>query len=117
MSEPIHQKQPSPEIEREQDEAAKDFLKQAGLTGMFGPEELGTENAIRAALAKAPQPAPRPALRQTHTVVTLDLSNASYDEIRSRLIDAGYEHCFTHQDHPGEMIDLTGIAIVRKEQS
>lgn len=48
------------------------------------------------------------AQRSTHTVVTMDLSQAAYDEIAQKLRDAGYEHVFGEAD----MIDLTGIAAV-----
>lgn len=46
-------------------------------------------------------------IRDTHTVVELDLPQDIYDHIAERLREAGYDHCFD-----GDMIDMTGIAIV-----
>jgi hypothetical protein len=48
--------------------------------------------------------------RQAHTYVTLEVSVAAYDEIRTKLIDAGYIHVFRNQ---GE-IDMHGLALTRK---
>lgn len=46
-------------------------------------------------------------LRQTHTVVTLGLSQPAFDEIRAKLRAAGYDHVFMPD---GEM-DMTGLAV------
>lgn len=43
----------------------------------------------------------------THTYALLDLSQAAYDEIASRLKIAGYDHAFVD-------IDMHGIAVVPK---
>lgn len=45
--------------------------------------------------------------RTTHTVVTLGLSRAAYDEVARKLREAGYEHCFD-----GDLIDMTGIGVI-----
>lgn len=52
----------------------------------------------------------RPPIRQTHTVVELEISAAAYDEIRRKLEDADYDHCFVG----GGLIDMTGIAVTRE---
>jgi hypothetical protein len=51
----------------------------------------------------------------THSYVELELSQAAYDEIERKLLDAGYEHVFAAG--PGSAIDLTGIAATRAEDS
>jgi hypothetical protein len=48
-------------------------------------------------------------MRNTYTVVTLEISAAAYDEIAQKLRAADYGHCFNSK---GE-IDMTGIAVVR----
>lgn len=57
-----------------------------------------------------PKP-PAPRLRQTHTVVELPVTPESYAEIKYLLTQAGYDHCFMD----GGGIDLSGIALTRKE--
>lgn len=47
-------------------------------------------------------------LRQTHTFATLEISGAAYDEIRAKLVDAGYQHAFID-----DAIDMSGIGLVR----
>lgn len=50
----------------------------------------------------------------THTVATLDVSHAAYDEIAARIRQSpGYEHCFLGDD----TIDLTGIGLRRFDPS
>jgi hypothetical protein len=44
----------------------------------------------------------------THTVVTLEVSEAIWYDIASLLRDAGYDHVFRDG-----MIDMTGIALVK----
>jgi hypothetical protein len=48
----------------------------------------------------------------THTYAVLEVSQAVYDEIRARLVEAHYEHTFHRGDgeHP-EVIDMHGIAL------
>lgn len=57
-----------------------------------------------------PRP-PQPRLRQTHTVVELDLPPEVYDYIAQRLRDAGYDHLFL-QEGTDILIDMSGIGIV-----
>lgn len=42
-----------------------------------------------------------------HTYAILEISQTAYDEIRSKLAAAGYEHAF----HDGGVIDMHGIAV------
>lgn len=48
-------------------------------------------------------------MRQTHTYVTLELSDAAYDEIARKLREASYDHAFNAE---GE-IDMHGLAVVK----
>ena len=50
------------------------------------------------------------ALRQTHTYVTLEVSEMTYAEIAEKLRVAGYDHAF---DRNGE-IDMHGLALVKE---
>lgn len=52
------------------------------------------------------------ALRATHTVAILELSQAAYDEIEKKLLEAGYDHAF--ERGPGSMIDMSGIGVMRE---
>lgn len=49
-------------------------------------------------------------MRTTHTLATLELSPAAYDEIRAKLEAAGYQHAFD-----GGLIDMTGIGLERED--
>lgn len=52
------------------------------------------------------------ALRSTHTVVTLEISVAAFNEIREKLEAAGYQHAiFADASHGSLMIDMTGIGL------
>jgi len=53
----------------------------------------------------------RPPIRQTHTIVEMDVSQQAYDEIRAKLEEAGYDHVFMEDG----VIDMTGIGITRGE--
>jgi hypothetical protein len=55
-------------------------------------------------------------MTSTHTVVTMDVRAAAYDEIAAKLKAAGYDHVFW-PDADGDLtkIDMTGIALVRQE--
>lgn len=44
----------------------------------------------------------------THTYVTLKISQAAYNEIRSKLIEAGYHHAL----HEDGIIDMHGLAVI-----
>ena len=50
-------------------------------------------------------------IRQTHTLVELDLPPEVYDYITKRLRDAGYDHLFL-QEGADTIIDMSGIGIV-----
>lgn len=52
----------------------------------------------------------------TYTYVLLDLSPAAYQEIRRKLVEAGYEHAIEGDD-AGEVIDMNGIAVSEEEHS
>jgi hypothetical protein len=46
----------------------------------------------------------------THTYVILELSKKSFEEIKKKLSDAGYQHAFDEQD--GQLvIDMHGLAV------
>ncbi|KKN36065.1 hypothetical protein LCGC14_0777600 [marine sediment metagenome] len=45
----------------------------------------------------------------THTYVELEVSAAVFDEIRGRMLAAGYDHVFSE----GRAIDMHGIALIR----
>lgn len=46
-------------------------------------------------------------VRSTHTYVTLPVSQAAYDEIKAKLLAAGYEHVFNCDDE----INMHGLAL------
>lgn len=48
----------------------------------------------------------------TYTFAKLEVSQFAYDEIRAKLVEAGYEHAFGVDDEV-ELIDMHGIALVR----
>jgi hypothetical protein len=48
----------------------------------------------------------------THTYVLLDVSKAAYDEIKQKLLNAGYDHAI---NDAGE-IDMHGIALVVEQE-
>lgn len=50
-------------------------------------------------------------LRQTHTIVTMDVPAALYDLVRQKLLDAGYGHAV--DDREGEL-DMHGVALTRE---
>jgi hypothetical protein len=53
--------------------------------------------------------------RVTHTIASLELSQAAYDEIEAKLLAAGYEHLFAAG--PGSAIDLQGIVVTREQDT
>lgn len=53
-------------------------------------------------------------IHSTHTVATLEVEPATYDEIRQKLEDAGYQHAFLDD---GGVIDMHGIGLVRAATS
>lgn len=48
----------------------------------------------------------------SHTYAILEVTQATYDEIRRKLEHACYWHCF-HQDEGREVIDMHGVAVAR----
>lgn len=55
-------------------------------------------------------------IRQTHTFVELDLSPEAFEEIRRKLADAGYHHCFVDStDDDSLRLDMHGIAVKSDE--
>jgi hypothetical protein len=50
-------------------------------------------------------------LKQTYTYVELELSPAAYNEISSKLVEAGYGHAFQIGHEHGDAIDMHGIAV------
>lgn len=50
-------------------------------------------------------------IRQTHTYAVLELTKAAYDEIASKLRDAGYTHAFGENG----VIDMQGIGVALYE--
>ena len=47
----------------------------------------------------------------TYTFAKLEVSQSTYDEVRAKLVEAGYEHAFGMDDEV-ELIDMHGIALV-----
>lgn len=53
-------------------------------------------------------------MNRTHTVATMEVSNATYNEIIKKLIDAGYSHVI---DFDNGMLDMSGIGLVRSAEA
>lgn len=49
----------------------------------------------------------------THTYVILEVSQAAYDEIKSKLEAAEYQHAFHEDREHGVVIDMHGIALAK----
>ena len=51
----------------------------------------------------------------THTVATMEVSAAAFDEIADRMREAGYDHAFLRikKDGKAAIIDMHGIGLVR----
>lgn len=45
--------------------------------------------------------------------VILELSQAAYDEIERKLLEAGYDHVFLHG--PGSLIDMSHFSVARQD--
>jgi hypothetical protein len=55
-------------------------------------------------------------LQQTHTYAILDITCEAYQEIRARLVEAGYDHAIHGaQTHAGEVLDMFGVALSELE--
>lgn len=52
-------------------------------------------------------------MRQTHTYALLPVSKAAYEEIKARLLAAGYDHA-VEEDGDREL-NLYGLAIVEED--
>lgn len=52
-------------------------------------------------------------MRATHTYVTMEVSESTYFEIFGLLRDAGYNHCYLHENYAGEipLLLMQGIAL------
>jgi hypothetical protein len=48
----------------------------------------------------------------THTFAVMQISKAAYVELKRKLIEAGYEHAVTRTTKHGEVLDMSGIAVV-----
>lgn len=46
----------------------------------------------------------------TYTFATMEVSQATYDEIAGKLREAGYDHAFVKSDD-GVLLDMHGVAI------
>jgi hypothetical protein len=59
-------------------------------------------------------------IRQTHTYAILPLSPAAYQEIREKLLAAGYGHAVHDRNdpapHSGECIDMHGLAVQSEKE-
>lgn len=47
----------------------------------------------------------------THTVAVLEVSQETFDEIKGKLLAAGYAHAVDVMDGWGETVDMHGIAL------
>jgi len=52
-------------------------------------------------------------IKQTHTFSILELSSVAYEEIKSKLIEAGWGHVIMEEDGK-EVIDMNGIAVSKE---
>jgi hypothetical protein len=83
------------------------FAEKHGMTNVSLP-------AIDAYLQRTRrQTTARPTIRQTHTHSVLRISTPAYNEIRTLLEAAGYQHAFSSDQH-GPLIDMHGIAVQSK---
>lgn len=48
-------------------------------------------------------------MHSTHTIAGMEVSKATYDEIKSKLVAAGYHHAILQDE---AMLDMTGIGLV-----
>lgn len=57
-----------------------------------------------------------PKLRSTYTFVTLAISKEAYEEIKQKLLAAGYNHSFVYDFNDKESIDMHGIGLVEEKE-
>jgi len=50
-------------------------------------------------------------LKGTHTYVILEVGERTYNDIRRKLVEAGYEHVLDRTAEDREVIDMHGIAL------
>ena len=50
-------------------------------------------------------------MRSTYTYVVMEVSPATYAEIRKKLVDAGYDHALHNDGNDHEVLDMHGIAL------
>ena len=50
-------------------------------------------------------------LSSTHTFVILQISETAFEEIKTKLTEAGYSHTFHENDEYGLVIDMHGIGL------
>lgn len=53
--------------------------------------------------------------RFTYTFAIMEVSKETYEEIKRKMVEAGYDHVF-HSHENGPVIDMVGIAIQAEEQ-
>lgn len=49
-------------------------------------------------------------MTHTYTFAIMHVSEQTYEEIKRKMLEAGYNHVF-HSHHDGPVIDMVGIAI------
>lgn len=54
-------------------------------------------------------------LRATHTLATMEVSRATFDEIAGKLREAGYDHAILDERWEASTLDMTGIGLVAEE--
>lgn len=52
-------------------------------------------------------------MNSTYTMAIMQVSKETYEEIKQKMLTAGYGHVF-HSHHDGPVIDMNGIAIQHK---
>lgn len=52
----------------------------------------------------------------TYTYAVLEVSPAAYEEIREKLVKAGYQHAFHEDRTHGPVIDMHGIALGKEAE-
>lgn len=56
-------------------------------------------------------------LTRTHTFVTLSISPEAYEEIKQKLLAAGYNHVFIYdRNNDDERIDMQGIGLIEEKE-
>ena len=51
----------------------------------------------------------------TYTYVVMPLSEAAFEEIRNKMVEAGYNHVFKDSGYHGTVIDMHGIAVAKDQ--